>query len=155
MKSPMTNRRKFLSLMISTPVLAVGVGPAFAKSNVVFNTDGTAIHGTDPVAYFTQGGPVDGLKEHSLMWRGSMWYFASAENMAAFESDPRAYAPQYGGYCAYAMAKGYVATSVPEAWTIHEDKLYLNFSKGVRLIWRRKIPEYIAAADANWPGVLG
>lgn len=150
----MTNRRRFLTL--SAAALGTTLLPrlAFAASAPVFNTEGTAISGYDPVGYFTEGKPVDGTDEHMLKWMGSMWRFASAENLAAFETDPRAFAPRYGGYCAYAMSQGYIASTVPEAWTINEDKLYLNFSKGVRRRWKKDIPGYVASADMHWPGIL-
>ena len=82
------------------------------------------------------------------------WRFSSEENRAAFAANPEAYAPQYGGYCAYAVSQGYTASTTPEAWTIVEDKLYLNFSTSVRRRWERDIPGHIAAANANWPDVL-
>ena len=68
-----------------------------------------------------------------------------------FEGDPEKYAPQYGGHCAYAMSKGYVAPTVPEAWTIYEDRLYLNFSLRARELWLQDVPSNIALGDANWP----
>ena len=88
------------------------------------------------------------------MWKGAIWQFASAPNMAAFEADPMGYAPQYGGYCAYAVSRGYTASTDPEAWTLHAGKLYLNYSISVRAQWRPEIAENIALADANWPKVL-
>jgi YHS domain-containing protein len=107
------------------------------------------------VAYFTQGAPVTGDAAHALMWKGAEWRFASAENMAQFESDPMAYAPQYGGYCAFAMSKGAIATTDPDAWTIHDGKLYLNYSVNVRKIWSEDIPGNVEKADGHWPGILG
>ncbi|NNF24928.1 MAG: YHS domain protein, partial [Rhodobacteraceae bacterium] len=73
---------------------------------------------------------------------------------ALFDADPAAFAPQYGGYCAYAVSKGATATTDPDAWTVHDGRLYLNFSTTVRSIWQEDIPGNIARADANWPGVL-
>lgn len=128
--------------------------PALARQPEVYTEAGIAIDGSDAVAYFTEGKPVAGSPEHAVDWNGSRWLFSSAENKAAFEADPTAYAPQYGGYCAFAMSKGYVAPTVPEAWTIVDGKLYLNFSLGVRDRWSKDIPGNIAAADANWPKPL-
>lgn len=128
---------------------------ARAATPEVFATHGIAIHGTDPVAYFRQSAQVDGDAGFALVWRGAEWRFSSAENRLAFEMDPLVYAPQYGGYCAYAMAQGAVAPTVPEAWTVHEGKLYLNFSTGVRDLWRQDIPGHVAAADDHWPRVIG
>lgn len=147
----MLNRRTFVGLLAASPLLA---SPAYAASPETFAVEGLAIRGTDPVAYFDEMGPVMGTSDYSLMWKGAQWQFASAENMAKFEANPDSYAPQYGGYCAYAVSKGYVATSDPEAWTLHEGKLYLNYSKSVRIIWRRDIPGNIVLADGNWPDAL-
>ncbi len=136
-------------------LLVAGSLPARAAENLVFATDGIAINGTDPVGYFTQSQAVPGSPEFSLDWNGARWLFASAENRAAFEAAPEAMAPRFGGYCAFAVSRGYVAPSVPEAWTVFEDRLYLNFSTGVRRRWRKDMVANIAKAEANWPGVLG
>lgn len=128
--------------------------PAEASEPPVFASSGVAISGTDPVAYFSEGEPIAGLAEFSHEWNGAEWRFSSAENRDKFIADPEGFAPQYGGYCAYAVAKGYTATTVPEAWHIVDGKLYLNYSLGVRERWRQDIPGYIQKGDENWPGVL-
>ena len=115
---------------------------------------GRAIKGYDPVAYFTQGKAVEGSGDYTFEYKGATWRFASAANKAAFEKSPEKYAPQYGGYCAYAVSQGHTASIDPEAWTIVDGKLYLNYSLDVRALWRQDIPGYIKQADANWPGVL-
>jgi YHS domain-containing protein len=117
--------------------------------------EGVAVGGYDPVAYFAQGKPVKGSKDLTLQYEGATWRFASAENRSAFAGDPAKYAPQYGGYCAYAVSKGATAKAEPDAWTIHDGKLYLNYDKSVQAKWEKDIPGYVAKADANWPGVLG
>ncbi|MFQ6022873.1 MAG: YHS domain-containing (seleno)protein [Acidiferrobacterales bacterium] len=127
---------------------------AYAKKPPIFATAEGAIRGHDPVAYFTAGKPVKGDKQYSFEWSGSKWYFASADNRDRFKANPEKYAPQFGGYCAYAVSRGYTATTVPEAWTIVDDKLYLNYSLGVRQRWQRDIGGNIAKANKNWPGVL-
>ena len=147
----MFTRRALLAMIASTPFLGRA---AFAASPEVFAESDVAIRGADPVAYFTHGAPRIGSPEHMIMWRGTTWHFESAENRAMFESDPSKYAPQFGGYCAYAMSKGYIASTVPEAWTIHEGKLYLNYSTNVRQIWTQDIPGNITKAQAHWPTIL-
>ena len=122
--------------------------PALAKQ---FETNGVAINGTDPVAYFTMSKPVQGSADHAFNWNGVTWHFASGENRQMFERDPGKYAPQYGGHCAYSMSKGYIAPRVPEAWTIYEDRLYLNFSLRARELWLQDVSGNIALGDANWP----
>jgi hypothetical protein len=140
--------------VLLTAALALAAGPAGAGGREIFSTGGVAIHGYDPVAYFTEGKPVAGRRDLMLKWAGAMWRFSSPENLAAFEMNPRRYAPQYGGYCAYALSLGAIATTVPEAWTIHEGKLYLNFSTAVRQTWSEDIPGNVRKADANWPAAL-
>ncbi|WP_439141466.1 YHS domain-containing (seleno)protein [Pseudooctadecabacter sp.] len=150
----MISRRHLLAAAAAAPTALLFARPAMAAKPAVFAEDGIAIRGADPVAFFTEGAPVIGSADHALEWEGATWHFASAENMETFMGNPEAYAPQYGGYCAFAMTKGAIATSVPEAWTIYEGKLYLNFSVNVRQVWSEDIPGNIALADANWPGVL-
>lgn len=145
--------------MAAAAITATGpallVRPAYAMKPKVFVHDGLAIRGIDPVAYFEAGAPTMGVEAHQSDWNGATWQFASAENKALFDGDPEAYAPKYGGYCAYAVSKGATATTDPEAWTIHEDRLYLNFSTNVREIWSEDIPGNVEKADNNWPSVLG
>lgn len=152
----MLTRRTLLTAALAAPAAAaLTLRPAMAAEPSVFSDGGIAIRGADPVAFFTQGEPVIGSPDHALMWNGTTWHFASAENMETFMGNPEAYAPQYGGYCSFAMSKGYVATSVPEAWTIHDDKLYLNYSVNVRQVWSEDIPGNIVLADGHWPTALG
>ena len=127
---------------------------AHASKPLVFSNSDGAIRGYDPVAYFTAGEPTKGSDQYMLEWEGSTFKFASAENMELFKAEPSKYAPQYGGYCAYAVSKGYTASIDPDAWNIVDGKLYLNYSSGVREQWLEDIPGHIAAADKNWPGVL-
>ena len=130
------------------------VPPAFAGKAPTFATGEGAIRGYDPVAYFVLGEPTEGRARYSTKWQGAIYRFSSAENLALFKSDPKRYAPQYGGYCAYAVSKGYTASTDPEAWSIVNGKLYLNFSPAIRKRWSRDIPANVRAADRNWPGVL-
>jgi len=151
----MLSRRNFLAAAAITATgPALLVRPAYAMKSKIFTKGGLAIRGIDPVAYFTAGAPTMGDSAHSSDWGGATWQFASAENKAMFDADPEAFAPKYGGYCAYAVSKGSTAPTDPEAWTIYEDRLYLNFSTNVRSIWSEDIPGNIAKADNNWPSVL-
>ena len=127
---------------------------ASAGSPEVFSHDGAAIRGYDPVAYHTVGEPAKGSSDYTLTWNDSLWMFSSQENLDLFTSDPEKYAPRYGGYCAWAAAKGYIASTIPEAWAIHEGQLYLNYSRRIQRRWSRDIPGNIAKGDLNWPGIL-
>ncbi len=145
-----------LGLMIAAFTLMSGKRAVAAEPPVFAGlVEGVAVGGYDPVAYFTQGKPVKGSKDVTASYEGATWRFASAEDRAAFQAEPAKYAPQYGGYCAYAVSQGHTAKAEPDAWTIHDGKLYLNYDRNVQAKWEKDIPGYIAKADANWPGVLG
>ena len=113
-----------------------------------------AIGGYDSVAFFTQGRPVEGKAEFEVDYKAAKWRFASAENLAMFKADPAKYAPQYGGYCSWAMAQGYLAGGFAQYWKIVNGKLYLNYDQSVQDKWVKDIPGFIAAADKNWPAIL-
>ncbi|MEM9555192.1 MAG: YHS domain-containing (seleno)protein [Acidobacteriota bacterium] len=113
-----------------------------------------ALDGYDPVAYFTDGTPVQGSKKHTTTYRGATWRFASAEHRELFEADPTRYAPQYGGYCAWAVAQGKTADADPEVWAIVDGKLYLNYNRKIGEDWEADRAGHIAAADVNWPELL-
>lgn len=136
--------------------LALGMpGTASAKSEINQSFIGNvAIEGTDPVAYFTEGKAVEGSSQFTHAWKGATWRFKDAANRDAFAANPEKYAPEFGGYCAWAVSQGYTAGIDPEAWTIHQGKLYLNYSKSVQEQWSEDIPGNIAKGRANWPKVL-
>ncbi|HEY9889841.1 MAG TPA: YHS domain-containing (seleno)protein [Candidatus Obscuribacterales bacterium] len=141
----------------STPIEAAQEAAATveaATTPAVYVKDDVAIAGADPVAYFTDAAYVPGSADFAHEWGGATWYFASAANRDAFASNPEQYAPQYGGFCAWAVSQGYTAKIDPEAWKIVEGKLYLNYDKGIQAKWEKDIPGHITKADANWPAVL-
>ena len=128
---------------------------AWAKNPINTNWRGLAAKGYDVVAYFTEGKPVKGKSDFEYQWQGAKWRFASAEHKSLFEADPEKYAPQYGGYWAYAVALGTTADIDPiNGWAIVDGKLYLNKNRDIQKKWKEDIPGYIQKADANWPGVL-
>jgi len=136
-----------LAAFLLLPAVASAEGKIFVK-------DGVALGGTDPVAYFEVGEPVQGSASHTHEWRGAQWHFANAEHRERFAETPEAYAPQYGGWCAWAAAENYAAETMPEAWNIVDGKLYLNANMQVKLRWERDIEGFIMAADANWPDIF-
>ncbi|MCW8879130.1 MAG: YHS domain-containing protein [Kangiellaceae bacterium] len=116
----------------------------------IYQDEGVAIEGFDTVAYFEQDKAVKGNRNFSYSYKGSIWNFSSEENRTKFINNPDKFAPEYGGYCAYAMSKGLVVSSDPEAYTLHDGKLYLNYSFSVRNTWRKDIPAYLAKSEINW-----
>ncbi len=125
-----------------------------ANPPTYFAEQGIAIRGADPVAYFTVSDYVPGLPEFTYDWQGVTWQFASEANRAQFVDNPEAFAPRYGGFCAWAVSQGYTAEIDPTAWKVVEGKLYLNYDQSVQAKWSKDIPGNIAKADQNWPGVL-
>lgn len=143
-------RRRLLALPA-----ALLAGPALAQSfpRRINHAEGVALKGYDTVAWHTEGRPRRGSPEFRAERGGVAWHFASAENLARFRADPAAYAPAYGGFCAFGVARGYKVDIDPEAWHIRQGVLYLNYDLGVQRQWMRDIPGHIARADANWPGL--
>lgn len=112
---------------------------------------GIAIKGYDPVAYFNESRPVKGRREFSYTWANAKWYFASRENRDRFVANPGAYAPAYGGYCAWATASGKIAGISPKAWQIRNGILYFNFSKGLNRRFFENAEANINHANEHWP----
>lgn len=150
------NRRKILAMSVVLPVAGLVANSSRAETQARFYAeDGVAIDGTDPVAYFAQSQPVAGDPAITHDWMDVTWRFATTENRDAFAADPSAYAPQFGGYCAWAVSEGYTASTTPEAWSIVDGKLYLNYSRRIQRRWERDAPGHIEKGNANWPKVLG
>jgi YHS domain-containing protein len=144
-----------LALGLSLGAAALTTKPALAKDPVYTGfLSSLAVGGYDPVAYFTEGKPVEGSSDFETSYNGATWRFASAEHKAAFEADPMRYAPKYGGYCAWAAAQGYTAKGDPQYWRIVDGALYLNYDSGVQKKWEADIPGFIEKADGNWPKIL-
>jgi YHS domain-containing protein len=132
------------------------IEPAFADKPPIYTPalSNLAVGGYDSVAYFNQGKAVKGEKVFSTTWNGAQFQFATQANRDAFVKDPTRYAPQYGGYCAWAAAQGRTASGDPTIWKIVNDKLYLNYNAEVQKKWEADIPGLILKADKNWPQLL-
>lgn len=109
------------------------------------------LDGYDPVAYFTDGKPVKGTAALTADYKGEKYQFATAQNRDAFVAAPEKYLPQYGGYCAWAVAQNQLAPGDPKVFKVVDGKLYLNVNRDVANRWEKDIPGFIRAADANWP----
>ena len=140
--------------VIASVLLFISLAPPVLAGAAVYTSWGKAINGYDPVAYFTEGKPIEGKSSFTLDWMGAQWRFANASNRDTFAKDPSRYAPQYGGYCAWAVSQGSTASTTPEAWKIVGGKLYLNYSKSIQKRWESDdVAKLIAAGDANWPEI--
>ena len=144
----------FLALLLAalTPVAASAATASAPAVNV--DAQGLALRRYDTVAFFTTGRPTIGSADHQTQWNGATWQFASAEALAAFRAAPERYAPQFGGYCAWAVSQHYLAPGDPNFWKIVDGKLYLNANARAKELWESEQAEAIVRGHANWPGVL-
>jgi YHS domain-containing protein len=138
-----------LAVIFSASLVAQKKGEPVAS--VFTREDRVAVSGYDPVAYFAMGKPVAGKAEFFHEWNGAKWVFASAANRNLFKANPGNYAPQFGGYCAWAVSEGYTAPADPKAWKIVDGKLYLNYNTDVQKRWSQDIPGRVAKGESNWP----
>lgn len=144
--------------IISTAMLiglCIGSGVANAKDAINSTLFGNiAIEGYDTVAYFTDNRAVEGKRKFETVWMDAKWRFSSLEHRDLFVANPEKYAPQYGGYCAYAVSQNYTASIEPEQFEIVQGKLYLNYNAKIKKQWLGQRDEFIIAGDANWPRVI-
>ena len=132
-------------------------GPAAWAGDAVYTGffSNKAVSGYDTVAYFTEGKPVKGNKSFTTEYQGAEWYFASQANLDAFVADPGRYAPQFGGFCAWAIAvKQSRASGDPKNWSIVDGKLYLNYDDDIQALWQADQAQMIANGHKHWPAVL-
>lgn len=150
-------QRRFIrtGLCAAAALALLVCGLAAARQPQINVSRGLALHGYDAVAYFSDGKPVVGQGAFSYSWSGATWRFASASNRDRFAADPGKYAPQFGGYCAYAVSQGHTADGDPQLWRIVNGQLFLNYSAEAKRLWELDVPGNIAKGRQNWPGVLG
>ena len=147
--------RKYLSLFFIIGLAVALAACSKTESAIKLNTDtgGLALRGFDAVAYFAVDNAVRGDGKYEYIWNGAKWLFASEENMKKFQASPEAYAPQFGGYCSFAVSEGYTADADPEAWKVVDGKLYLNYNKQVKQKWEQNEHERIMKGIENWKGL--
>jgi YHS domain-containing protein len=151
-----TPAMKLNHLMLAAAALAAPLAfatPALADGGVYVGVEGetVAIDGYDAVSYFEgDGTPLEGDAQYTVTWNGADWHFASQANADRFKANPTAYAPQYGGHCAWAMSRGSLAPGDATLYKIVDGKLYLNFNEQVQQTWLKDIPGFIAKSDPAW-----
>ena len=148
-------RRSFTTLAVASFATSLAM-PAFATTEPRWYSKGDNLvaGGRDVVAYFSLDGGDGVLGSDAFMaeHKGSVFQFANAGNLATFQGDPDKYAPRFGGYCAFAMSRGYFASGDPDAWSVHEGALYLNVSKTIRARWALRRAANIKAGNGHWDG---
>lgn len=146
--------RRRAALAAIAPALAALTAAAASQPLVNVSRGQLALRGYDAVAYWTASRPVRGVASFTHRWNGAEWRFSSSANRDAFAKEPSRYAPRFGGYCAYAVSRGYTADGDPNVWRIVDGRLYLNYSKRAQALWEEDVPGNIARGTRNWPGVL-
>nr|WP_175582294.1 YHS domain-containing (seleno)protein [Phaeobacter sp. HF9A] len=147
--------RSAARLCVAVALLTLATGMrAEAGTLYISAEDGVAIGGYDPVSFFVAEGPTRGERSHAVMWKGAIWLFHSAEHRSRFESNPRAYAPRYGGHCAYGIAKGRIYHGDPQAWEIVDGRLYLFHNPRAEELWMAQQQGMIEAAREVWPQIM-
>ena len=142
-------------ILISTLLLATPATAGEVKDPDIYtDMHGRALKGYDAVAYHLLRKPVKGSEDFAYEWKGAQWWFSSAENRDKFIADPDRWAPQYGGYCAWGIAKDRVVGINPTIFRIFDDKLYLNLNMKVHKEWLGSHHGFIASADEKWPEIL-
>ncbi len=128
---------------------------AFASDAKIYTSwrNNKAVGGYDVVSFYG-GNPIKGNDKNTAKWNGAEWWFSSKANLELFLATPEQYAPAYGGYCAWALAKNKLAKGSPGHWTLKDGRLYLNFNKKIKDRWLKDVSGFIADADKNWPIVL-
>jgi len=145
--------------LILAAILCLGTvsiaAPSFAAEPAVYTSwkNNIGAGGYDVVSFYS-GVPAEGNSEFTAEYMDAEWQFSTQANLDLFKTNPEAFAPQYGGYCAWALAKGKLAKGKPEHWTVEDGKLYLNYNKRIQKRWEKDKLNFIAQGDENWPSVL-
>lgn len=149
-------RTLIAAFALSTAPILVMAPAAMADTDPVYTGtfSNVAVEGYDAVAYFTQGEPTKGSKKFKTSYNGAEFRFVSAGNLALFKAEPAKYAPQFGGYCAWAVSQGYTAKGDASHWAIVDDKLYLNYNKKVQKTWNEDRAEFSEKAETEWQSIL-
>lgn len=143
-----------LGVVVSTGVSLIRVSEAEPVTQFATSGEGVAVGGYDVVAYFTEGRPVPGKLWITTRWKGATWRFADEASRRAFLMDPRAYAPRFGGFCAWAVSEGFIAVADPQRFDIVDGRLYLQLDEKTQAEWRADPATRIAEAERKWPTVL-
>jgi len=146
---------KTRNLLFVLALMFVAVSQTSAQSATMFSVDdhNVAVGGYDVVTYFTMNKATKGEVKYQAIHEGATFYFSSKENLKSFQQNPSKYAPQYGGYCAYAVANGGKYPINPETFKIVEGRLFLFYNQdgtNTLTLWNKDEAKLLKAADASW-----
>lgn len=143
-------------IAVATLLLA---NPAWAADEYNVSTGVTTagvplgLHGIDPVALSTLGAVAEGQAAHTVTHDGVAYYFASQASADRFASDPEGHLPQYGGFCAFAVAKGKKFDGDPMFADIVDGKLYLFVNDAVFQMYLADRENILRKAEETWPKI--
>ena len=145
---------KTIILALALVFTSVSAGPVMAADSIYTSwKNNLAVGGYDTVSFFS-GKPQEGKKEHTLEYAGAEWRFSTEGNLDLFKTNPEAFMPQYGGYCAWAVASNKLANGNPKHWHVEDGKLYLNFNARIKRRWEKDISGFLSKAESYWPAIL-
>src|SRR5262249_12853790 len=145
--------RRFGSIVAVLALFTV-VACAAGKTAINLSRGQLALGGYDAVAYIADGKALPGSASFEFRWMDATWRFVSADHRDQFSKDPQRYAPQFGGYCAYAVSQGHTANGDPKVWRVVDGRLYLNYSTNAQKLWEQDVPGNIPKGQQNWASVL-
>ncbi len=153
---PILNVMKKLFLTVFALLMPISISaPVWADEPPIYTSwrDNLGAGGYDIVSFYS-GAPRKGKAEFATQYMGANWQFQTQANLDLFGTNPEAFLPQYGGYCAWAVAKGKLAKGSPDYWHVEDGKLYLNYNKRIKKRWDKRRESLIDKADQRWPGIL-
>lgn len=153
MRGPLFWTLLVVAVVVMVAVVVPVVRAQASRSEVNVTRDGVAIEGYDAVAYHLLGRPTAGDPAITHRWMGATWHFANTEHRDLFAADPDRYAPQFGGYCSWAVSRGTTASIDPNAWHIEDGRLFLNLNPRINRRFVADLHDNIRRAEANWPGI--
>jgi len=147
------SRRRLCQMAIAGIVFGTWACPSASAADASKIAKRVALSGYDPVAYFTDGYPVEGSPAYSSEFNDTVYYFASAEHQKMFAAEPDRYAPHYSGYCALGVSMGIKVEGDPKSWVIFEDKLYVFGNPRAAKVFASDPAGTVQRAEANWAAV--
>ncbi|MEO1051285.1 MAG: YHS domain-containing (seleno)protein [Bacteroidota bacterium] len=141
-------------------IFCLAMATSGMAQSIDYNISGGYVaNGYDVVAYFDNKA-VKGSNKFTATHDGVKYRFSDTNNLNKFKQNPEKYVPQYGGYCAYAVATKSEKVSIdPETFEIRDGKLYLFYNSwGTNTLkyWKKEMPETLREnADKNWEKIKG
>ena len=145
----------FILLCLTNIVEAQDENARKKHFNIVNNV---ALSGYDPITYFVKK-PLLGKEKINYTHKGIAYHFINEKSLSLFKANPGKYEPQYGGWCAYALAKDkpILMEANPETYKIVDGKLYLFYNSfGINTVkkWNKNEAKSKVSADKNWDKII-